>query len=120
MPKRIVFYKDRKGRQPVKDFIDGLLSQSGKDARINYKKVASYINYLAEVGLAGGEPYMKHLRGEIWELRPLRNRILFAALVDDTFILLHVFLKKTQKTPQEEIEKAEHELKDYKERQKDE
>ena len=63
---------------------------------------------------------MKHLRGEIWELRPLRNRILFAALVDDTFILLHVFLKKTQKTPQEEIEKAEHELKDYKERQKDE
>ena len=65
MPKHIVFYKDRKGRQPVKDFIDGLLSQSGKDARINYKKVASYINYLAEVGLAGGEPYMKHLRGEI-------------------------------------------------------
>ena len=118
MPNRIIFYADRKGRQPVKDFIDGLLSQSGKNARINYKKVAAYINYLSEVGLAGGEPYMKHLKGEIWELRPLRNRILFAALVDDGFILLHVFLKKTQKTPAEEIEKAEKELKDYKERLK--
>lgn len=120
MAHRIVFYADRKGRQPVKDFIDDLLSQAGKDARINYKKVASYINYLSEVGLAGGEPYMKHLRGEIWELRPLKNRILFAALVDDGFILLHVFQNKTQKTPAEEIEKAERELNDFKERLKNE
>ena len=46
----------------------------------------------------------------------IRNRVLFASLVDDGFVLLHVFMKKTQKTPQEEIEKAERELKDYKER----
>jgi len=26
-----------------------------------------------------GEPFIKHLEGEIWELRPLRDRILFAA-----------------------------------------
>lgn len=116
MPYSIVFYRDRKGKQPVKDFIDELASSSGKEARINLKKVISYINYLAEEGLGGGEPYMKHLRGEIWELRPLKNRILFAALVDGRFILLHVFRKKTQKTPPEEIEKAERELKDFKER----
>ncbi len=116
MPYRIVFYKDRKGRQPVKDFIDKLSSSSNKDARVNLKKVSSYIEYLSNEGLAGGEPYMKHLRGEIWELRPFRNRVLFASLVDDGFVLLHVFMKKTQKTPQEEIEKAERELKDYKER----
>ena len=116
MPYRIVYYKDRKGKQPVKDFIDDLASSSSKDARINLNKVSHYIKYLAEVGLEGGEPYMKHLRGEIWELRPLRNRILFAALVDNRFVLLHVFMKKTQKTPQEEIEKAERELKDFKER----
>ena len=116
MPYRIIYYKDRKGKQPVKDFIDNLASLSGKDARINLNKVSHYIKYLADVGLEGGEPYMKHLRGEIWELRPLRNRILFAALVDNRFVLLHVFMKKTQKTPQEEIEKAERELKDFKER----
>ena len=59
---------------------------------------------------------MKHLRGEIWELRPLRNRILFAALVDNRFVLLHAFMRKTQKTPAVEIERAEKELKDFKER----
>ena len=116
MPYSIVFYKDKKGREPIKDFIDSLALASGKDARINIKKVSAYINYLSEEGLSGGEPYMKHLRGEIWELRPLRNRILFAALVGDRFVLLHAFVKKTQKTPASEIEKAEKELKDCKER----
>ncbi|MBR3186480.1 MAG: type II toxin-antitoxin system RelE/ParE family toxin [Lachnospiraceae bacterium] len=43
--------------------------------------------------------------GEIWELRPLRNRILFAAWVNDSFVLLSHFMKKTQKTPKREIEK---------------
>ena len=45
-----------------------------------------------------GEPFIKHLEGDIWELRPLRDRILFAAWLDDGFILLHHFVKKTQKT----------------------
>ena len=53
---------------------------------------------------------------EIWELRPLRNRILFVAWVDGSFVLLHHFVKKTQKTPRREIEKAKRELKDLKER----
>ena len=44
-----------------------------------------------------GEPFIKHLEGDIWELRPLRDRILFAAWLDDGFILLHYFVKKTQK-----------------------
>ena len=42
-----------------------------------------------------GEPFIKHLEGDIWELRPLRDRILFAAWLDDGFILLHHFVKKT-------------------------
>ena len=80
MPYSIVFYKDRKGNQPVKDFIDELSSSSGKDARVNFRKIATYINYLRYEGLGGGEPYIKHLRGEIWELRPLGNRILYAVV----------------------------------------
>ncbi len=65
------------------------------------------------MGLLLGEPYMKHLDGEIWELRPIRNRILFAAAADDGYVLLHAFVKKTQKTPKEEIEKAKKELADF-------
>ncbi len=35
-----------------------------------------YIKALKEYGLQLKEPYIKHLDGEIWELRPLRDRIL--------------------------------------------
>lgn len=104
---RILFYKDGKGKQPVIDFMEELAASSGKDARINLKKIGSYISLLDKEGLVIGEPFIKHLKGEIWELRPLRNRVLFAVLVDNRFGMLHVFMKKTQKTPVSEIERAE-------------
>ena len=62
------------------------------------------------------EPYIKHLDGEIWELRPIRNRILFVAYTENEFILLHHFIKKTQKTPQAEINQAKRNMKDFIER----
>ena len=56
MKAEILFYKDRKGQIPVFDFLNRLSLSNGKDARINLKKVSSYINFLSEVGLSGGEP----------------------------------------------------------------
>jgi phage-related protein len=56
---------------------------------------------------------MKHLEGEIWELRPIRDRILFAAWTENRFVLLHQFMKKTQKTPRREIEQAKNNLADF-------
>lgn len=53
---------------------------------------------------------------DIWELRPLRDRILFASWCNNKFVLLSVFMKQTQKTPQREIEKAKRLLEDYKKR----
>lgn len=64
-------------------------------------------------GLILGEPYIKHLNNDIWELRPLRDRILFAYWDNNNFILLSTFMKQTQKTPQREIEKAKRNLKDF-------
>ena len=82
------------------------------------RKIGDYIQILSEYGTTAGEPYMKHLEDKIWELRPLRNRILFAGYVDGSFILLHQFIKKTNKTPKREIEKAKRELKDFIERER--
>lgn len=48
---------------------------------------------------------MKHIDGEIWELRPLRDRIFFVAWVDDSFVLLHQFMKKSQKHLYERLKK---------------
>ena len=115
----IYFYKDKNGNEPVLDYMRELVSQKSKDSRIKLNKLNKlndYIELLSKHGTRAGEPYIKHLEDEIWELRPLRDRILFVAWLDGSFILLHHFVKKTQKTPRREIEKAKRELKDLKER----
>lgn len=112
----IIFYEDNKGNKPVLEFIKELARSSSKDSRIRLKKVQDYINILQTYGATMGEPYMKHLDGDIWELRPISDRILFAGFVGGKYVLLHQFPKKTQKTPQREIEQAKRELADFKER----
>ncbi|MDO4920216.1 MAG: type II toxin-antitoxin system RelE/ParE family toxin [Phascolarctobacterium sp.] len=113
---KIYFYKDKSGKTPVADYIRELAGKSDKDSRIKLRKIQDYINALREYGLKLTEPYIKHLDGEIWELRPLRDRILFVTWYNGGFVLLHQFMKKTQKTPAREIEKAKRELADMIER----
>ena len=118
----IQFYDDEHGYSEVKEFIKELREKSAtsKNARINFNKVVAYLDILEEMGTRVGEPVTKHLDGEIWELRPLSNRILYAYYKDNTFLLLHHFVKKTRNTPHGEIERAKRELKDYKRRHPDE
>lgn len=113
---KIYFYKDRKGNHPVADYFNLLAAQNNKDSRIKATKIRDYIKSLSLYGTQIGKPYLKHLEGEIWELRPLRDRILFAAWIDNSFVLLHTFMKKTQKTPKAEIEKAKKELSEIRQR----
>ena len=113
---KIYFYKDRKGNYPVFFFFKKLKTKNDKDSRIKSSKINDYIQALSVYGTQIGEPYLKHLEGEIWELRPLRDRILFAAWIDNSFVLLHTFMKKTQKTPKAEIEKAKKELSEIRQR----
>ncbi|MDR0653545.1 MAG: type II toxin-antitoxin system RelE/ParE family toxin [Synergistaceae bacterium] len=112
----IIFYKDKNGEEPVLQYIEELGRRSDKNSRIKFNKIQEYIQVLSEYGTQAGEPYIKHLDGEIWELRPIRERVLFAAWMETEFILLHHFLKKTQKTPAREIEQAKRELEDFRER----
>jgi len=114
----IIFYNDDKGNEPITDYINELRgkSYSNKNARINFNKIIAYIDLLCEEGTRIGEPVTKHLDGDIWELRPLRNRILFAYYKDNLYILLHHFIKKTDKTPPKEIDQAKRNLAEYIER----
>jgi phage-related protein len=113
---QIHFYRAKDGSRPVADYIIELRNKADKNSRIKLNKIQDYINALSEYGLQLREPYIKHLDGEIWELRPLRDRILFVAWHNGSFVLLHQFMKKTQKTPTREIEKAKRELADLIER----
>lgn len=107
----IYFYEDQKGHQPVAEYILELSRKKDKDSRIKLKKIHEYIKILSIWGTQAGEPYVKHIEGHIWELRPLRDRIFFVVWTGNSFVLLHHFVKKTQKTPVKEIEKAKKELK---------
>lgn len=113
---KIVFYSDRNGKEPVYEYMQELSKNNTKDTRIKLNKIRSYVKALSEFGTQIGEPYVKHLDGDIWELRPIRDRILFAAYVNGSYVLLHCFLKQTQKTPKREIEQAKRELADFIER----
>ena len=96
---QIYFYQDKDGHQPVKEYIQELQERNSKDSRIKLNKIRDYMKILEMKGTRAGEPYIKHLEGDIWELRPLRDRILFVAWINESFVLLSHFVKKTQKTP---------------------
>lgn len=113
---QIYFYKDKNGKEPVSEYIAELAKKKDKDSRIKLNKIRDYIKVLSEYGTQAGEPYIKHLDGEIWELRPLRDRIFFIGWANGNYVLLHHFVKKTQKTPIREIEKAKREFADLIER----
>lgn len=107
---RIVFYIDSRGNAPVYEYLLELGKKNDKGSRIKFNKINEYILILCEVGLSAGEPYIKHIEGNIWELRPLADRIFFAGWERNRFILLHHIVKKTQKTPKREIEIAKRRL----------
>ena len=69
------------------------------------KQISLYIQLLEDI--------TKHIDDDIWELRPGNNRVLYFYFKNDTFVLLHQFRKKTQKTPKREIDKAKAERDDY-------
>jgi phage-related protein len=104
----IDFYRDNNNISDVLEFINILKQQAetNKNTRINFEKIMTYINYLSEDGVTIGEPIVKHLSDGIYELRPLSNRILFFYFRDNKYVLLSHFVKKSNKTPPREIEKA--------------
>ena len=112
----IEFYEDKKGKSEVYEYIQQLNKNNSKENRQKLKKINMYIDLLSEYGLTLNEPYIKKLDKEIWELRPLRDRILFASWCNNKFVLLSIFMKQTQKTPKSEIDKAKRLLEDYKKR----
>lgn len=111
----IEFYEDSNGNSELWNFLESLRikAATNKDSRIQYKQISLYIQLLEDNGTRLNENITKHLDDDIWELRPGNNRVLYFYFKNDTFVLLHHFRKKTQKTPKREIERAKAERDDY-------
>jgi len=77
-------------------------------------KIFKYIELLRQNQGILDEPYSKHIRGKIRELRVdfanNRHRIFYFTFVGRNIILLHAFRKNTSKTPESDIIKAEYNL----------
>jgi len=112
----VLFYNNKNGESEIEEYLMKLKKNKSKDSRIKFNKIIAYIDMLLKYGIGIGEPYIKYLENEIWELRPLKDRILFAYKNNNKFILLSIFVKKTKKTPRKEIERAKRYLKDYNDR----
>ena len=112
---KIEFYTDKNGVSELWNFLDDLQKRAvtNKDARIQHKQIVQYIQLLEDHGTRLGENITKYLGEDIWELRPGNNRVFYFYFKDDTFVLLHQFRKRTQKTPAREISKAKSERADW-------
>jgi phage-related protein len=107
-PLKVIFYKTDTGNEPVREWLKGL---SKEDCKIIGTDILT-VQYAWPVG----KPLVDNLGDGIWEVRSrLDNRIartLFA-LVEQEIVLLHGFIKKSQKTPQDELELAKKRRKQY-------
>ena len=101
---KVSFYRDNKGKSSVLEYIDELPEKERS-------KVYKYIKFLKANKGVLDEPYSKHIKGKIRELRvdfgKNKHRIFYFTFVEKNIIFLHAFLKKTPKTSVREIKKAE-------------
>ena len=112
---QISFFRNKNNINEVEEYLKFLRNKTDKESKIKYSKISAYIEYLAKEGLKIGMPYVKHIGNELWELRPLKDRIFFGAVEDNRFIILSRFVKSSKKTPKKEITYANKLLKKYKE-----
>jgi len=93
---------------PVFDYIYAINDQTA---------IANIVNVIQMLGLLGVEALLEtkmcdEIASPIYELRKDRHRILFGRN-GSVFVLLTAFLKRTQKTPKEEILLAEKRWRQY-------
>jgi len=99
----VEFYERASGKQPAKEFLLSL------DKKMR-AKMLSMIAILAENGTELREPYSKYISDGIFELRAKVSsnltRILYFFWAGGHIILTNGFIKKTQRIPSEELERA--------------
>lgn len=97
---KIIYYISASGENPVKKLLDDHPKAKLKAFRI--------LSNIEEFGLSFAIPHIKKLTGTpLWEIRILGKdsvRILYVTKQGKQILLLHAFIKKTDKTPSKEID----------------
>ncbi|HSX11701.1 MAG TPA: type II toxin-antitoxin system RelE/ParE family toxin [Chlamydiales bacterium] len=102
VPRKIIsvdFYRQENGKEPVREWLKSLTKSERRTIGEDIKMV--------QAGWPLGMPLVGNLGKGLWEVRStLTNtiaRILFI-MHEGQMVLLHGFIKKTQKTPSQELE----------------
>ncbi|NSW53212.1 MAG: type II toxin-antitoxin system RelE/ParE family toxin [Anaerolineae bacterium] len=121
MANEIIFYENLNGECSVESFLDQL------PVKHRAKAIRS-IELLQTFGTSLTEPHVTKILGSrykgLYELRIQFasdiSRIIYFLFDGDKFILVHGFVKKTQKTPAKELEIARNQMLEFLGRKKDE
>jgi len=94
--------------ETLSETVDRELDKLTDDMRARFVRIAELIE---AVGLPSvREPHVKHLRGPVWEIRLKGKagiaRALYVTANGQRVVVVRVFIKKTEKTPNSEIELA--------------
>jgi phage-related protein len=96
------FYRSDSGREPAREWLKGLESEDRKVIGEDIKDV--------EFSWPIGMPLVRSLGRELWEVRSslMHGRIarVIFCTEQECMVLLHGFIKKTQKTPQRDVDLA--------------
>ena len=99
----VEFFLEDDGTAPVAEFLDSLDPKTR--ARFQWS-----IEQLRLRNTAARAPLVKHLDGDLWELREESStniyRVIYVFFTGKRIVLLHGFQKKTQKTPVRELDMA--------------
>ena len=98
----VIFFRTETGREPVREWLRGLDKADKQRIGTDMEKV----QFRWPVSM----PLIRKLETDLWEIRSnLRQkrivRVLFT-VADNEMVLLHGFIKKTQKTPQKDLRLA--------------
>lgn len=103
---QVIFFKTEAGNEPVREWLKALPQEEKKTIGQDIKTV--------QFGWPLGMPLVRKLDKDLWEVRSyLPNRIarVLFTVSDKTMVLLHGFIKKSQKTPADDLALAKQRLK---------
>lgn len=102
------FYRSATGREPVLEWLRGLDRDDRRAIGLDLMRV--------QFGWPIGMPLVRSLKDGLWEVRSSLPSQKIARLVlcfhEKTLVVLHGFIKKTQKTPVEDMETAKRRMKE--------
>ena len=102
------FYRSSSGNEPVREWLRALEPEH----RQTIGEDIAYVQYKWPIG----KPKVDHLRGDVWEIRSkIGNRIarVLFAVESQELVLLHAFIKKTQRTDPDDIDLALRRLQEW-------